>query len=120
MLSDLKPARTSGLEFLRAVRRGYPSIRVIAMGAAFSGDGVPPGIPADAFYERGAGSVRLIEAVDALTRPDRPNSRLSMESLFGFKVFEAIPASTGAERSAFPAEREIVFPVPWREHPGEA
>jgi CheY-like chemotaxis protein len=119
LLSDLNLAPMSGLEFLTVVRRWFPSIRVIAMGGAFSGNRVPPGVPADAFYRKGGGPDRLIEAVDALTQPKRSDCRLSMENLFGFQVFEAIPSSPGAERSTYPAPRRIVFLVAKKETPGE-
>jgi DNA-binding NtrC family response regulator len=118
MLSDLKPAGMFGVEFFRAVRLWFPSIRVIAMGLAFSSNAVPPGVAADAFYEKSAGMERLIEMVNALTERDRPDSRLSMERLFGFQVFEAIPSASGAERTVFPIDRMIVFPIPRMERPG--
>ena len=125
MLSDLKPAEMFGVEFFRAVRLWFPSIRVVAMGLAISSNSVPPGVAADAFYEKGGSADRLIEMVNALTERDRPDSRLSMERLFGFQIFEAIPRDSGAERTAFPIDRTIVFPVPMIERsgmgrPGEA
>jgi DNA-binding NarL/FixJ family response regulator len=119
LLSDLNLASTPGLAFLTVVRHWFPSIRVIAMGGAFSGNRVPPGVAADAFYQKGGGPNRLIEIVDALTQPKWPESRLSMEHLFGFQVIEAIPSSPGAERLRFPALCRIVFLVAKKEHPGE-
>src|ERR1035437_8462747 len=77
LLSSLEPALMSGLDFLAAVRCRFPSIRVIAMGAALSGNSIPAGVAADAFYQNGAGLDRLIEILDSLTMTNRSNSRLS-------------------------------------------
>src|SRR5450631_212878 len=112
MLADLSMAGMPVLEFLTVVRRWFPSIRVIAMGGAFSGNRVQPGVAADAFYQKGTGPDRLIERVNAMTEPKRSASRLSTESLFGFRIFEAIPAHPGAEPLKFPANRTLVFPIP--------
>jgi CheY-like chemotaxis protein len=53
ILSDLNMPGMSGFEFLSVVRRRFPAIRVIAMSGTFSGGGVPHGVVADAFYEKG-------------------------------------------------------------------
>jgi CheY-like chemotaxis protein len=53
IISDLNMPAMSGFEFLSVVRRRFPDIRVIAMSAAFSGDGAPPGMAADDFYAKG-------------------------------------------------------------------
>jgi CheY-like chemotaxis protein len=52
IISDLNMSAMSGREFLSVVGRRFPGIRVIAMNAAYSGDGVPPESPADNFDER--------------------------------------------------------------------
>jgi CheY-like chemotaxis protein len=98
LLSDLDMPGTSGLKFLLTVRRDFPSIRVLAMGGGYSGNGVPPGVAADAFYQEGTGTARLIQSVDAMTGPGRPTQRLCMEDLFGFAMFETIPPHPRAER----------------------
>jgi CheY-like chemotaxis protein len=98
LLSDLNMPGMSGLEFLLTVRRRFPSIRVVAMSGGFSGNCVPPGVAADVFYQKGTGPALLIESVDAVTRPERPTKRLSMEDLFGFQVYETIPPHPGSER----------------------
>lgn len=50
---EKSPPRMSGFELLSVVRRRFPSIAAIAMSGSFVSDGVPPGIAADAFYEKG-------------------------------------------------------------------
>lgn len=63
VISDLNMPAMSGFEFLSIVRRRFPDIRVIAMSAAFSGDGVPPGIAADDFYAKGSNLNALMKMV---------------------------------------------------------
>jgi len=54
IISDLKMPQMSGFEFLSVVRRRFPEIPVIAISGAYeSGDQVPGGIIADAFYSKG-------------------------------------------------------------------
>jgi len=54
LLSDLNMPQMSGFEFLSVVRRRFPQISVIAMSGAYdSGDAVPGGVIADAFYAKG-------------------------------------------------------------------
>jgi DNA-binding response OmpR family regulator len=98
LLFDLDMPGMPGVEFLLAVRRLFPSVRVIAMSCMFSGNCVPPGIAADAFFEKGADIAHLMKSVDALTRPERSTKRLSMEDLFGFPMLDAIPSHPGASR----------------------
>ena len=74
ILSDLNMPGMSGFEFLSVVRRRFPAIRVIAMSGKFSGDGVPPAVAADAFYEKGTNLGTLLQIVEAMTREERPPS----------------------------------------------
>jgi len=56
LLSDLTMPAISGFELLSNVRRLFPAIKVIAMSGSFSGNAVPPGVLADAFYPKGGAS----------------------------------------------------------------
>jgi len=76
LLSDLSMPRMSGFELLSVVRRRFPSIRVIAMSGAYSGEVNPPGIAADAFYAKGVSSVaQLIQIVGTIWRDEACLSR---------------------------------------------
>jgi CheY-like chemotaxis protein/DNA-directed RNA polymerase subunit RPC12/RpoP len=73
LLSDLNMPGMCGYELLRVVRRRFPSIQVIAMSGAFSGDEVPSGVAADAFYQKGSSMgalLRIIESVRLMERRD--------------------------------------------------
>jgi CheY-like chemotaxis protein len=111
LLSDINMMRMPGLEFLMAVRCRFPSIRVIATGGAWPGNRMPFGVAADVTTQKDAGPNLLLAAVDAMTQSRRPTSRLSMDDLFGFRVFESIPPHPGAGGLAFPANRTLVFPI---------
>ena len=73
LLSDLNMPGMSGFELLSVVRRRFPAIKVIAMSGTFSGDGVPPGVAADAFYEKGTHLESLLQIIEAMTRSERPS-----------------------------------------------
>jgi CheY-like chemotaxis protein len=54
IISDLNMPQMSGFEFLSVVRRRFPEISVVAISGAYaSGDRVPDGVIADAFYSKG-------------------------------------------------------------------
>jgi CheY-like chemotaxis protein len=54
IISDLNMPQMSGFELLSVVRRRFPEIPVIAISGAYeSGDQVPGGVIADAFYPKG-------------------------------------------------------------------
>jgi CheY-like chemotaxis protein len=115
LLSDLNMARMPGLEFLAAIRRSFPSIRVIALTGVLSGNRMSRDIAADALHQKGAGPSRLIEYVDSMTQPMRLVSRLSMERSFGRQVFEPIPSHPGTKRITHPASGSLALVVPRRE-----
>jgi CheY-like chemotaxis protein len=65
ILSDLNMPRMTGFELLSIIRRRFPSIRVIAMSGAFSGDSVPEGVSADAFYEKSGRHINtLVDVIE--------------------------------------------------------
>jgi DNA-binding NarL/FixJ family response regulator len=61
----------SGFELLPIVRRQFPAISLVAMSGAFSGNQVPRGVTADAFYEKGSGVAVLLRAIESLPFTDR-------------------------------------------------
>ena len=71
LLSDLNMPGMSGFELLPEVRRRFPRIRLIAMSGAFSGNEVPSGVTADAFYQKGGGVGTLLRIMESLRRPER-------------------------------------------------
>ena len=59
----------SGFEFLSVVRRRFPGIPVVAVSGAYeSGDDVPGGVIADAFYAKGQHLGELLRTVAELIR----------------------------------------------------
>jgi CheY-like chemotaxis protein len=68
LLSDLNMPGMSGFELLSVVRRRFPAIQVIAMSGAFFGDGVPLGVAADAFYDKGGNPESLLRIVQAMAQ----------------------------------------------------
>ena len=76
LISDLNMPRMSGFELLSVVRERFPEIGVIAMSGAYSGNGVPRGVAADAFYPKGGASNSCLpELVDAIIGRDRSQTR---------------------------------------------
>jgi CheY-like chemotaxis protein len=67
ILCDLNMAGMSGFEFLSVVRRRFPTIRVVAMSGAFTGDDIPDGVAADAFYEKGTYLGSLLQIVEGMS-----------------------------------------------------
>jgi DNA-binding NtrC family response regulator len=73
LLADLNMPRTSGFELLSIVRDRFPAIQVIAMSGDFSGIFIPPGVCADAFYEKGSRLGHLLQIVAAMSNGERPS-----------------------------------------------
>ena len=71
LLSDLNMPGMSGFELLSVVRRRFPAIRTVAMSGAFSGDEVPSGVAADAFYQKGSSLGSLLKIMEALLQMER-------------------------------------------------
>ena len=72
----------SGFELLSVVRRRFPAILVIAMSGSFSGNEVPSGVPADAFYQKGSSLGALLQIIRTLHQreprfPTRPSGTTS-------------------------------------------
>lgn len=65
LISDLNMPEMSGFELLPLVRSEFPRIRLVAMSGAFSGEEIPLGVPADAFYPKGAGVARLLGIMES-------------------------------------------------------
>jgi len=80
LLTDLNMPGMSGYELLSAVRRKYPAIRAVAMSGAFSGDEVPAGVAADAFYQKGSSLGSLLMILDMLPQMERRPVKASQAS----------------------------------------
>jgi CheY-like chemotaxis protein len=70
LLSDLNMPGMSGFELLPIVRQQFPAIQTIAMSGAFSGDEVPTGIAADAYYAKGGGVGKLLQIIRTLPQTE--------------------------------------------------
>ena len=76
VLSDLNMPQMSGFELLSVVRRRFPQISVIAMSGAYqTGEAVPGGVIADAFYPKGRRHARNARAHCGRPGPDFRGAR---------------------------------------------
>ncbi|MGA8042190.1 MAG: response regulator [Terracidiphilus sp.] len=76
LLADLNMPGMSGLALLSVIRCRFPAILVIAMSDRFSGNEVPSGIPADAFYQKGSSTNALLHILRAPPQMKRPVPQL--------------------------------------------
>jgi CheY-like chemotaxis protein len=81
LLSDLNMPGMSGYELLSVVRRRFPRVWVIAMSSAFAGAGVPAGIAADTYYEKGTSLGGLLEMVGAMSNPGKMRAQRAGDAL---------------------------------------
>jgi CheY-like chemotaxis protein len=73
LLSDLHMPGMTGFLLMSIVRQKFPAIRVIAMSSAFSEfEHVPPGVIADAFYQKGANLGALLQIMEDMANAERP------------------------------------------------
>jgi DNA-binding NtrC family response regulator len=79
LVVDLDLPGADGCEFLVAVSRSFPSVKVIAVGGAFGGS-IPTGVRADAFHEKGAHPTALIDMVKAMSGRTMKGPRRSAQA----------------------------------------
>jgi DNA-binding NtrC family response regulator len=70
LLSDLYMPGMSGFDLFAVVNRRFPSIRTVAMSGVFSGNNIPGGVIADAFYAKGDSLAALLQVIET------PHSRI--------------------------------------------
>jgi len=66
LITDLNMPGMSGFELLSVIWRRFPSIQKIAMSGAYSGNVVPSGVAADAFFPKGSSTSELLKIIVAL------------------------------------------------------
>jgi CheY-like chemotaxis protein len=66
IVSDLQMPRMSGFELLSMIRLQFPTIPLIAMSGVFSGNQIPEGVVADAFYQKGTHPAFLVNLVGSM------------------------------------------------------
>jgi CheY-like chemotaxis protein len=84
VISDLQMPNMNGFEFLSVIRERFPQLPVIAVSGEFSGDNVPQGVLADAFFEKSqytpdqliARIADLVRRVPFRSSVKKPNTRV--------------------------------------------
>jgi CheY-like chemotaxis protein len=104
VVSDLYMAGMSGFELLSVIRRRFPAVAVIAMSSAFSGEEVPAGVAADAFYQKATSVFSLLRVVEETSGRELP---LREESRG-----ETAPIWIAAHPQGEPAHRSVVVACP--------
>jgi CheY-like chemotaxis protein len=81
IISDLRMPRMSGFELLEIVRNKFPSIPVIAISGQYVSDGIPDGLCADVFLQKGGHSIAELFAKieELLKQPPRRESPTAAE-----------------------------------------
>jgi CheY-like chemotaxis protein len=87
LLSDMNMPGMSGFELLTVFRRRFPEIKTIAMSGDFLHGEAPPGIIADAFFQKGKGLGELIGVIVnlALTERRAPHCTSDTSSLNAYR-----------------------------------
>jgi CheY-like chemotaxis protein len=106
LLSDLAMPGMSGFELLINVRRLFPVIQVIATSGSFSGNEIPDGVLADAFYPKGGSLSTLLQILESL--PQMHYRTLS-------ELFTSAP-HPGSSNEVFPSLILSDFLTERREH----
>jgi DNA-binding NtrC family response regulator len=84
VISDPNMPRMSGFELLNVVRRHVPSIHLIAMSGAFSGDEAPSDLTAHVFYPKDGGAHPLLKIIKCLDQPrPLPQHADALKTTFG-------------------------------------
>jgi len=89
LLSDLNMPGMSGYELLSIVNRRFPGVRAVAMSGAYGGSEIPPGLAADAFYQKGCGVATLINAMEKALKTER--HRMSQGTIWMQKIAYEAP-----------------------------
>jgi CheY-like chemotaxis protein len=76
LLSDLNMPTMSGFELLSVIRRRFPAIYVIAMSGMFTESQFPPGVTADAYYQKSGGVANLVRIVENRPLPSREHCEM--------------------------------------------
>lgn len=72
LLSDLNMPGMDGYELLKIVHSRYPEIYAVTMSGEYTGDRVPEGVVADAFYAKNGGPcTHLLTILDASRQKPR-------------------------------------------------
>lgn len=69
IISDLRMPNMSGFEFLEIVRKKFPQIPVIAVSGQYVSEGIPDGLHADVFLQKGGHSItELFRTIEELLK----------------------------------------------------
>jgi hypothetical protein len=88
------------------------------MSSALAADGVPPGVAADAFYQKGSGPGSLLQIVEAMAGPERPPPAQYASKRAPIRVEPNSQNSFGAARMLNCPECLRAFPRVSSEAPG--